>query len=508
MAMPDSQYWNNDKLANVRDGFGEDRLNDMATRILATWLKFGQDASDYPALGVGMPEDLLKAHNYVDARDRAAKGPLLQQALQGHVLVKNVDNALPLRRPRVLSIFGYGATSQSHFNPGTSGDWAQNREAIGLTPSQNQQVMQNRPVSDAPGKFMGTLIVGGGSGSNVPAYISSPYEALQSRAYNDDTSIYYDFSSSDPSVVAESDACLVFVNEYASEAWDRPSLADEESDDLVKSVASQCANTIIIIHNAGPRIVDGWIENSNVTAVIFAHLPGQDAGRAVVQLLYGDVSPSGRLPYTVAKKASDYDGLEKPCNDGSRDPQCDFTEGVNIDYRSFLARNVTPRYPFGHGLTYSSFEYSDLEISMNGRPIASTADDSPIYVNGTTNQNAVRDDMILGGRRTLFENVGTIRAKIKNTGSTVAAEVAQLYVQIPVPEKSLGDNPNTRVLRGFEKVSIDPDRQETVSFDIQRRDISYWDVFDQAWILPEGRYQVYVGKSVLDTPLVGEFNLN
>lgn len=125
-------------------------------------------------------------------------------------------------------------------------------------------------------------------------------------------------------VESSSDACLVFINEFATEGVDRSSVADSASDALVKSVASQCKNTIVTIHNAGPRVVDAWIDNENVTAVIFAHLPGQDSGEALVKILYGDVSPSGRLPYTVAKKADDYGFPLKPCNGTSNDPQCEF----------------------------------------------------------------------------------------------------------------------------------------------------------------------------------------
>jgi beta-glucosidase len=83
-------------------------------------------------------------------------------------------------------------------------------------------------------------------------------------------------------------------------------LPDDFSDGLILNVANNCSNTIVVIHNAGVRLVDQWIEHPNVTAVIFAHLPGQDSGRAITQLLYGVQSPSGKLPYTVAKNESDY----------------------------------------------------------------------------------------------------------------------------------------------------------------------------------------------------------
>lgn len=106
MAMPTSDYWDDNKLADARDGFDEARLADMATRILATWFQFGQDDPDFPPLGVGMPDDILKPHKYVDAKDPAAKSSLLRQAIEGHVLVKNVNNSLPLIKPRTLSVFG------------------------------------------------------------------------------------------------------------------------------------------------------------------------------------------------------------------------------------------------------------------------------------------------------------------------------------------------------------------------------------------------------------------
>lgn len=350
MAMPTTTYWNERQLEEaVNSGaLNKTRLIDMATRIVATWYQLGQDQA--LALGAGMPPNLLLPHNYTDAKDPSSKNSLLQQAIEGHVLVKNINSALPLTKPRVLSIFGYDAAAQATYVP--DGQlFPQSWEVIGLGLPQLDGIATNSPVPDPPEIQNGTLTVGGGSGSNTPAYISSPYDAIQARAYKDDTAIFFDFTSTDPSVIASSDACLVFINEYSSEVWDRPGLADSGSDQLVSNVASTCNNTIVVIHNAGIRLVDAWVENPNVTAVLYAHLPGQDAGRAVAQILYGDVSPSGRLPYTVAKQASAYGNLLSPCQNGknSLSPQCDFSEGNNVDYRSFLARNVTPRYEFGYG---------------------------------------------------------------------------------------------------------------------------------------------------------------
>jgi beta-glucosidase len=506
MAMPNSQYWDKDQLARAVDSqtMNRTRLVDMATRVVATWYQFGQDDTLFPSTGVGMAKDLLAPHTFVDARDPASKPSLLDQAIQGHVLVKNVNNSLPLKSPKVLSVFGYDAVAQTSFDPG-EGTFAQNWEAVGLQQQQFQDLASNSPVSSAPSRFMGTLIVGGGSGSNTPSYISTPFEALQQRAYQDDTVLFHDFTSTDPGVVATSDACLVFINEYASEAWDRPGLADQESDQLVKNVAAHCRNTIVVIHNAGTRLVDAWIDNKNVTAVIFAHLPGQEAGRSVVQLLYGDASPSGRLPYTVAKKASDYGSLLTACQaQGSNSPQCDFDEGVNIDYRSFLARGVTPRFAFGYGLTYSSFEYSNLQMSINATATPSNARSAPVYTNGTTDQNQNNALVGVAGLTSLFDNVGMITAMISNTGGISAAEVAQLYIQLPASSTSSG-SAATRVLRGFNKVTVQPGSSAQVSFQLRRKDVSFWDTVSQSWVIPSGQFLVFVGKSVLDTPLTGSF---
>ncbi|KAM0717262.1 hypothetical protein Q7P37_007114 [Cladosporium fusiforme] len=518
MAMPDSRYWGEDRLAKaVDDGLNRTRLEDMATRIIATWYQLGQDDPKTREPGVGLPADITLPHKYVDAKDPAARTSLLQQAIEGHVLVKNVDNALPLRKPKSISIFGYDAGSVWASNPASEGNvpgapnfWTQSWQGVNVSADQARDIGSNAPVDTPPAIYKGVLIVGGGSGSNVPAYISTPYDAIAQRSYDDGTELWSDFASAEPSVVTSSDVCLVFLNAFASEIFDRPNLADEASDELVKNVASKCDNTMVIIHNAGIRIVDAWVDHPNVTAIMYGHLPGQDAGRALAQILYGDVSPSGRLPYTVAKKASDYAHLLGPCqNKDSRSPRCDFDEGVNIDYRHFLAQNITPQYEFGFGLTYSTFDYSELQVNMNAT--ASDGDptgNSPVYTNGTT-QNGEDDAVIVGGLASLFESAGSISATVTNTGSVTAAEVAQLYLLIPNDNVTASDASivNTHALRGFQKISLAPNDSAKVTFELRKKDVSRWDTFKQAWVIPSGEFGISVGKSVMDTPLQSKFRL-
>lgn len=326
MAMPNSPYWAGNLSVAVKNGsLSQTRLDDMATRILASWYRLeemGNDAFSNP--GLGLPFDHSKPHQPVNARDPASKGTIFQGAVEGHVLVKNERNTLPLRSPKFLSLFGYDATA-AHINTFQTRDyqyWALGLENALVFPNGTDWTVDTmhwvetsswQSGAYGPGIGMnGTLITGGGSGATTPAYIDDPFTAFQRQAYEDDTFLAWDFHNNTPVVNQGSDHCIVFVNELAGEGWDRPALADRYSDDLINSVASQCNSTIVVVHNAGVRTVTEWINNPNITAVIYGHLPGQDTGRALVEIMYGRQSPSGRLPYTVAKRDIDYGQLLNP----------------------------------------------------------------------------------------------------------------------------------------------------------------------------------------------------
>lgn len=225
--------------------------------------------------------------------------------------MKNINNALPLSAPKALSVFGYDAGLAPRLNPPFSLAWYLGYTSVNVSDSFALGNLLDDPAFPVAAK-RGSLICGGGSGANTPSYISTPLNALMDQAHEDGTYIVWDTESNNPTVLGNNDACLVFINDFATEQLDRTVLADPTSDQLVNNVARQCSNTIVVIHNAGIRLVDAWIENPNVTAVIFAHLPGQDSGKALVEIMYGRQSPSGRLPYTVAKAPQDYGQLLVP----------------------------------------------------------------------------------------------------------------------------------------------------------------------------------------------------
>jgi beta-glucosidase len=384
----------------------------MATRILASWFRTSQLQSP----GDGIPADLDAPHTLVNARDPASKSTIFQAAVEGHVLVKN-SGSLPLKAPPFLSIFGYDAMAPKHVDYDVVdgfGLWSNGFDSLAnLTDADIFDFFfANNSTSGPPSARAGTLISGGGSGSNTPPYVSAPFDAISEQAYKDDTYLMWDFKSQSPAVEGASSACLVFINEFASEGFDRPTLADRWSDQLVLNVARQCKNTIVSIHNAGVRLVDAWINNPNITAVIYSHLPGQDSGRSLVELLYGKQSFSGRLPYTVAMKASDYGTLLDPTvpdNESDYYTQSNFTEGVYIDYKSFIARNITPRFEFGFGLTYSSFAYSNLQVRLT--------------TNASLTAIPPNDTLQVGGLASLYKTIAVVSATVTNTGNVTAAEV-------------------------------------------------------------------------------------
>lgn len=242
-----------------------------------------------------------------------------------------------------------------------------------------------------------------------------------------------------------------------------------------------------------------------MTAVLFAGLPGQESGHSLAAVLYGDVSPTGRLPYTVARRESDYGPLLNSTvplpGDDQAFPEANFTEGLLIDYRRFDRHNITPRFEFGFGLSYTSFRYSALSVTL-------------LPHNPPEEQLAEFPDrsvpVVQGGHPALWDVLALVRCTVTNTGRDVAgAEVAQLYVGLPAPAPGAGDEDTpVRQLRGFAKVGpLAPGEGREAVFELTRRDLSVWDVVAQQWRLRRGVYTVWVGASSRDLRLQGSLEI-
>ncbi|KAI0379631.1 glycoside hydrolase family 3 protein [Hypomontagnella monticulosa] len=531
------------------------RVDDMAMRIMAAYFKVGKTLDNqipinfdswsrdtFGPIHFAVNEGQQQINWHVDAR--ADHGDLIREiGAKSTVLLKN-EGALPLKKPKFLAVVGEDA-GPNPLGPNGCADRGCN---------------------------MGTLAMGWGSGTADFPYLITPIEALQLQAIEDHTRIEAVLNNSASSqinalVKQEGATALVFVNADSGEGYievdgnagDRKNLTLwGNGDELIKNVSSLCNNTIVVIHSVGPTLVTDWYDSPNVTAIVWAGLPGQESGRSLVDVLYGKVNPAARTPFTWAAKREDYgaDILYKP-NNGEGAPQQDFTEGIFIDYRALDHADIEPIFEFGFGLSYTTFEYSDLQVEKSNageyKPTTGKTAEAPTfgnfstelddylfpessfphiwqyiypYVNTTSSladasadpeygrtaeeflpPGAIDSDAQSlnpagpgpkdqpGGNTQLFDVIYTVTAKITNTGDIVGDEIPQLYV-------SLGgkDDPPV-VLRGFDRMRIDPGCSATFRADITRRDISNWDVEAQNWVVTDSQKTVHVGPSSRKLPL-------
>lgn len=328
----------------------------------------------------------------------------------------------------------------------------------------------------------------------------SPLVAIQAQAAIDGTTIVTsttDTASSGATAAKAAATAIVFINSDSGEGYltvrisvrsffsantsqvegavgDRINLDPWHSGNaLIAAVAAVGKPTIVVIHSVGPLILESILALPSVVAVVWASLPGQESGNALVDVLYGSTSPSGKLPYTIAKAQADY-GTAIATGDDN------YAEGLYIDYRHFDQANIAPRFEFGFGLSYTTFSYSGLSISALSTAVGSTA-------------------KIPGGTSKDFDIVATVTCTITNNGTVTGAEVPQLYIGMPA---SAPASP-PKQLRGFTKMSLAPGGSATATFNLRRKDLSYWDTASQAWVLPSGGWSVMVGASSRDIRLTG-----
>jgi beta-glucosidase len=288
-----------------------------------------------------------KVNSHVDVMRNGEHAALIREiGAKGIVLLKN-EGVLPLKRPESMAILGEDAFD----NPG------------------GPNACADRGCNN------GTLAMGWGSGTSDFPYLVSPFTALYGRTQKEGTDLSIVTSNFDLEVAREAAAgvelALVFANANAGEnyiviednAGDRQNLTLwKGGDELIRTVASVQPNTILILHTVGPVLIEEYKNHPNITAILWAGLPGQESGNSLLDVLYGTVNPQGRTPFTWAKKPSDY-GANLLYTSPSRSPSQDLNAGLFIDYRHFDAKSIEPSYEFGFGLSYTTFTYSDLKIS-------------------------------------------------------------------------------------------------------------------------------------------------
>ncbi|HEX6454346.1 MAG TPA: glycoside hydrolase family 3 C-terminal domain-containing protein [Trebonia sp.] len=259
---------------------------------------------------------------------------------------------------------------------------------------------------------------------------------------------------------------VVFAGDETAEGIDRPNMElPGFQDQLIEAVAKANPRTVVVL-NTGDPVLMPWL--SQVAGVVEAWYPGEGDGNAIASVLFGDVNPSGKLPITFPASET-----AVPANTPQQYPGVNgtavYSEGLDVGYRYDDAEGITPLFPFGFGLSYTSFAFSHLTVSQGG----------------TGNHPVVQVD-----------------AQVTNTGSRAGTEVAQLYIGDPAAAQE-----PPRQLKGFQRVYLQPGQHAEVHFTLPASALSYWDTVTNGWVVAPGTYQVYVGDSsaLPGLPLQGSF---
>ncbi|TXT06341.1 uncharacterized protein COLE_05672 [Cutaneotrichosporon oleaginosum] len=460
----------------------EDRLNDMVTRILIPWIAFGQNDKwhepSYTRWGLGDAveiDDRSFVNQHLDVRKKDHAEFVRKAAEQSHVLLKN-EGVLPLDPAiRRIGVFGSDADYPTTIS-GCGPD-------LFCTEGGRRH-------------WNGTVTVGGGSGAAYAAYIVPPIEAISRRGreagmrvdhvLRDDAAFFPGIAA----VAGTVQMCVVFVSVFLMEGADRADLRlDNDGEALIKHVAGTCAgDVVVVLHAGGPVVMEDWIELERVKGVVWAGYPGQESGNAIANILFGDVNPSAKLAFTLGRREADW-----PPNSIVRKlpmigkPRTAFDERLAIDYKWFEAHGHTPRFEFGFGLSYTTFEMSDLRVRAEHRKDEAISHTAEAHV----------------GPLQLYDTLYVARVDVRNTGDRDGGEVPQLYMAYPP-----GQRQPPRNLRGYDKVWLTPGQRVTVEFPLRKKDLAVWDVVQQAWRVPEGEFTFYAGHSsrdlVLETTLVVE----
>lgn len=259
-------------------------------------------------------------------------------------------------------------------------------------------------------------------------------------------------------------------NGFDSEGGDRKNLElPAGQDKLLKKIVRANPRTVVVLIGGGAvEMDDAWL--SRVPALLYAWYPGMEGGNAVANVLFGDVNPSGKLPCTFPKRLADSPAHALDAYPGENGTVV-YKEGLLVGYRWYDTKNIEPLFPFGYGLSYTHFAYSNLKLVPEGKstglPLA-------------------------------------IQFEIANTGDRAGAEVAEVYVQPVSPPVSRP----VKELKGFAKVLLQPGEKQTVTVTLDESAFAYYDVGTRNWVAAKGDYKILVGGSSRDLPLSGDFQLS
>ena len=314
----------------------------------------------------------------------------------------------------------------------------------------------------------GTQTIGGGSATVTSPGTVWPLTGIQNRVAGTGATVTYNDGTNQASAVSlaqSSSVAIVFASDnYGNEEHDSTTLNLPNSQDaLISAVAAANPRTIVVL-NDNSAILMPWL--NQVAGVFEGFYDGQEWGTAIAALLFGDVNPSGKLPVTFPTSLSQVPASTTAQWPGTNS-QITYSEGLDVGYRWYDANNVTPLFPFGYGLSYTTFSYSNLQVGA------------------------------------LSNGQATVTATVTNTGSRAGTDVAQLYAADPA---SAGEPPHQ--LKGFQRVTLNPGASATVTFTVTAYDLAHWDTTSNAWLATPGSYQILVGDSSSYLPLSGPLTVS
>jgi beta-glucosidase len=430
MEMPTGEFFGAKLSEAVKAGqVSEATLNDKVRRILRVMMRFG--FFDHPP-----------ATAPIDYNTQAQIGRRVAEA--GVVLLKNEGSMLPLDLNGLKSIAIIGP----YADRATSG--------------------------------------GGGSARMSPLYTVSPLGAITQRVGGKVAVRFVrfvpgnDLSKSDPpttgaaligdaaKVAKSCDLAIVFARDFETEGDDRANIdLPDEQDQMIAAVLAANRRTIVVLNTGSIVLLNKWVDRA--PAILQAWYPGQDDGNVIADVLFGVVNPSGKLPLTFPRARQDV-AVSTPEQYPGVSGKGNYSESIFIGYRHFDKRKIDPIFPFGHGLSYTSFAYSNLKLSRTqikaGEPL-------------------------------------NMELQVRNTGRRSGAEVVQVYIQ---DVEASVERP-VKELKRFEKILLKPGQSQPVKFALDDRSLAFYDTVNKKWSVEPGQFKVLVGSSSRDIRLSTSFEV-
>ncbi|HEU5403491.1 MAG TPA: glycoside hydrolase family 3 C-terminal domain-containing protein, partial [Terriglobales bacterium] len=363
-----------------------------------------------------------------------------QGATEGIVLLKNDNGLLPLDRSKIHSIAVIGPNAAVARTGGGGSSHVLPKFAVAPVDGIREVAGQSVRVSYAQGVGM--------EGENPSNDTPDARTRLLSEAVD---------------AARKADLAIVVVGRYSgneSEGFDMKTMdLPLGQDELIEAVEKANPRTVVVLNTGNPVTMTRWINRT--PALLDMWYGGEEGGNALASVLFGDANPSGKLPVTFPKRFEDSPAF---ANYPGKDLKANYSEGIYVGYRYFDTKRIEPQFPFGFGLSYTTFAYSDLKASP-----ASVSGDGTIEVS----------------------------LRLRNTGSRSGAEVVQLYVH---DGHSRLDRP-IHELKGFERVELKPGESQTVQFKLDRAALSYWDPSSHRWTADPGKFEIEIGASSRDIRL-------